>query len=97
VRGLFGLTDACAGATLGWIGWGVVTPGHIFANGSDLVAPTLLVLGLLGGFAGFKTRSRHGRIAVSVAGALSAAFWLAVRDLWWAHPPPATGWRSRQR
>jgi hypothetical protein len=88
VRGFFCLMGACTGATLGWIGWGVVTPGDIFANGSYFVDPTLLALGLLGGFAGFKARSRRARIAVSATSALSAAFWLAVPDLWWAHPPP---------
>jgi hypothetical protein len=79
---------ACTGATLGWIGWGVVTPGDIFANGNPFVDLTLLALGVLGGYAAFKGRSRGARIAVAGATLPCAAFWGAVPDGWWAHPPP---------
>jgi hypothetical protein len=79
---------ACTGATLGWIGWGVVTPGDFFANGNPFVDLTLLALGTLGGFAAFKRRSRRARIAVAGATLLCAVFWVTVPDGWWAHPPP---------
>jgi hypothetical protein len=82
------LTGGFTGATLGWIVWGIMTPGDAFANGSSFVEATVLALGALGGYAAFKARSRWARISTALVSVLCAAFWVAVPDGWWAKPPP---------
>jgi hypothetical protein len=88
LRFLFAALGAFTAATVGWIGWGIITPGDTFANGNPWVDVTVLALGALGGYAAFKRGSRRVRIAAAVASTLSAIFWVAVPNGWWAHPPP---------
>ena len=81
-------TGAVTGATLGWVAWGVMTPGDAFGAGGLLVGGTVLALGLLGGYVAFKGRSRGVRIGTIATSGLCAMFWLAAPEGWWAKPPP---------
>jgi hypothetical protein len=80
LRLLFALMGAFTGATLGWIGWGTMTPGDAFANGSPFVDVTLWGLGILGGYGAFKGSSRSLRLATTAASLSCAVFWVAVPD-----------------
>ncbi|HEV3191562.1 MAG TPA: hypothetical protein VGY54_13730 [Polyangiaceae bacterium] len=82
------MMGAFASATIGWIAWGIMTPGDNFAKGSSWVEVTLLVMAFLGGYAAFKNGSRPVRIVTSLATGGSGLFWLGAPDAWWAKPPP---------
>ena len=89
-RVLTSVGGAFAGFTLCWVGWGRATPGDLFANGSPLLAPTLvgslLISGVLGAFA----HGRKGAIGIALLTAAAILFWVFAPDGWWAHPlrPP---------
>jgi hypothetical protein len=87
-RLLFALMGAFSGATLGWVAWGILTPGDSFANSHPFVEVSVLALAVVGGYAAFKRSSRRVRIAAAMSTAACAAFWLAAPDGWWAKPPP---------
>jgi hypothetical protein len=87
-RLLFALMGAFAGATLGWVAWGILTPGDFFANGSPFVGVTVLALAGIGGYAVFARSSRGARITAATCTVACATFWLAAPDGWWANPPP---------
>jgi hypothetical protein len=90
LRGLFSLMGAFAGATLCWIGWGIMTPGDCLgcgAMGGSLVNVTMLTFAVFGGFSAFKGRSGPARIAVTATTAICCVFWLAAPDGWWAKAP----------
>ena len=89
-RILTSLAGAFSGFTLCWVGWGRATPGDFFANGSSLLAPTLVGSLLVGGTLGAFGYRRKGAIVVALLAATALMFWVFVPDGWWAHPlrPP---------
>jgi len=81
---LYGVGFAFSLGTGCWAFWGCMTPGDLFANGSPLVFPSLLVAVLIGLVAGYKLQAKLFCAAVWFALLLSLAFWLLVPDGWWA-------------
>jgi hypothetical protein len=73
--------------TVGWIVWGILTPGDYFANGSVMVKPSLLLAGLIGLVVGFRASGRW-RILTLVVSIASLCFWIFVPEGWWAKAPP---------
>ncbi len=78
-----------------WVGWGLATPGDLFANGSPLLDPTLGLSIGLGAWAGFRFRSVWVRGPILLAAVAALSFHLFVPDGWWATPPP--GWERAVR
>jgi hypothetical protein len=62
--------------------WGFVTPGDYFANGSNLLLPTLVLVTAVGLVAGFRA-SGWVRTVFLVAAVASACFWIFVPADWW--------------
>jgi hypothetical protein len=89
VRLLFSLLGGLAGFTLCWVIWGVLTPGDYGPSGATALGLfTTLASAALAGWVGFVARSRVLRSGLAVAALMSAVFWVAVPDGWWAKPPP---------
>ena len=70
---------AFAGATFGWIAWGIMSFGSdCFACSASISFPvvdvSILALAVLGGRAAFMGRSKPARIAVTLATALCGLF-----------------------
>jgi hypothetical protein len=87
VRLFFALMGAFTGATLCWIGWGIMTADDYVARGRFIVDATVVALGIGGACVAFNARSRSARIATTGAAIASATFWLAFPDSWLVRSP----------
>ena len=93
VRAATSAAAAFVALTLAWIVVGVANTGDAFPQGpAKTLLPLPFAAPLLGGYFGWRRRSRWALIAIGILAALSLAFWILVRDGWWASelPPAAT-------
>ena len=79
---LVGVLAAVFLFTAAWVVWGFVTPGDYFANGSNLLLPTLVLGTAVGLIAGFRASGRV-RTVFFVVAVVSACFWIFVPADWW--------------
>jgi hypothetical protein len=82
------LLGAFVGITLGWVAWALAAPGDFLDMTEPVHAVTTLAAGALGGFGGYRARSRAWRVALVVVAALGGLYWIAAPRGWWASPPP---------
>jgi hypothetical protein len=97
VRAATSAAAAFAALTLAWIVVGIANTGDAFPQGpAKILLPLPFAAAPLGAYLGWRRRSRWALVVIGFLAVLSLAFWMFVRDGWWASElPPANSSPNR--